>query len=157
MTALSRDALERLATFDTPTICNALEHVMPATRGAGFTHRPLLCGFPDHAPIVGYARTATLRSKAAPSGSHAELRSLRGAYYRYVESGPRPSIVVIEALDGADAGYGAFWGEVHSAIHAGLGAGPSAHTDSEPTSSSIITERWKISIKISIREISLHI
>ena len=122
MTALSRDALERLATFDTPTICNALEHVVPATRGAGFTHRPLLCGFPDHAPIVGYARTATLRSKAAPSGSHAELRSLRAAYYRYVESGPRPSIVVIEDLDGADAGYGAFWGEVHSAIHAGLGA-----------------------------------
>ena len=48
-------------------------------------------------------------------------RALQNDYYRYIDAGPRPSIVVIQDLDGAQAGYGAFWGEVQSAIHAGLG------------------------------------
>ena len=49
-------------------------------------------------------------------------RSARCAndYYRHVEAGPRPAIVVIEDLDGEES-RGAFWGEVQSAIHAGLG------------------------------------
>ena len=120
---LSREALAALAAFDTPTICNALELVVPATQGSGYTQRPLVCGFPDQAPIVGYARTATHRAPGRRRPRRAaELRALRAAYYRYVEAGPRPSIVVIEDLDGADAGYGAFWGEVQSAIHRGLGA-----------------------------------
>ena len=114
--------LERLAMFDTPTICNALEHVAPATQAAGFTHRPLLCGVPAQATIVGFARTGTIRAKQPPSGTRAEVRALRAAYYRYVEAGPAPSIIVIEDVDGADACCGAFWGEVHSAIHQGLGA-----------------------------------
>ncbi len=114
--------LSALAAFDTPTICNALEQVMPGVQGAGFTHRPLLCGFPDMAPIVGFARTATIRAKLPPAGTRAEVRARRNDYYRYVGGGARPSIVVIEDLDGADAGYGAFWGEVQSAIHRGLGA-----------------------------------
>jgi regulator of RNase E activity RraA len=122
MSGLAQEQLDALARFDTPTICNALELVLPATQAAGYTHRPLVCGFPDQAPVVGYARTATLRAKSPPAGARAEVRALRGAYYRYVESGPRPSIIVIEDVDGADAGYGAFWGEVHSAIHQGLGA-----------------------------------
>ena len=35
--------------------------------------------------------------------------------------GPFPSIVVIHDLDGEDAGYGAFWGEVQSNVHKALG------------------------------------
>ena len=50
------------------------------------------------------------------------MRKLRDAYYRFVDAGPKPSLIVIEDLDGANAGYGAFWGEVQSAIHRGLGA-----------------------------------
>ena len=57
------DELAALAEFDTPTICNALEVVMPETRKGGYTVRPLVCGFPDMAPVVGYARTATIRAK----------------------------------------------------------------------------------------------
>jgi regulator of RNase E activity RraA len=122
MSAFTRDQLARLAAFDTPTVCNALEQVLPAVQGAGYTHRPLLCGFPEQAPMVGYARTATIRARVPPAGTPAEIRALRSAYYRYIESGPSPAIVVIEDLDGEYAGYGAFWGEVQSAIHRGLGA-----------------------------------
>jgi len=121
-TVFTREQLDRLAGFDTPTICNALEQVLPDRQGAGYTHRPLVCGFPAQAPIVGHARTATIRAKVPPHGTRENVRALRGAYYRYVDAGPKPAIVVIEDLDGDHAGYGAFWGEVQSAIHKGLGA-----------------------------------
>ena len=122
MTTFAGEQLERLAAFDTPTICNALEQVLPDRQGAGYTHRHLVCGFPAQAPIVGYARTATIRARVQPAGTREDVRALRAAYYRYIDAGPKPAIVVIEDLDGAYAGYGAFWGEVQSAIHKGLGA-----------------------------------
>ena len=114
--------LESIAAFDTPTICNALEVAAPERRGAGYTTRSAICGFPQLKPIVGFARTARIRSKGAAIASAAEMRGLRHDYYRYIDAGPKPSIVVIQDLDGPDAGYGAFWGEVQSAIHRGLGA-----------------------------------
>ncbi len=114
--------LAALVEFDTPTICNALEVVMPETRKGGYTVRPLVCGFPDMAPVVGYARTATIRAAQPLPFSVAEMRNLRDAYYRYVDAGPKPALIVIEDLDGTDAGFGAFWGEVQSAIHRGMGA-----------------------------------
>ena len=115
------DELAALTAFDTPTICNALEVVMPEMRREGYTVRPLVCGFPDAQPVVGYARTATISARNPAAGSSAEQRKRRDDYYRFVEAGPKPSMIVIEDLDGADAGYGAFWGEVQSAIHRGLG------------------------------------
>jgi regulator of RNase E activity RraA len=114
--------LTALTAFDTPTICNALEVVLPASRARGYTTRPAVCGFPALKPIVGYARTARIRAKSPPAAGAAAVRALRHDYYRYVDAGPKPSLVLIEDLDGPDAGYGAFWGEVQSAIHLGLGA-----------------------------------
>jgi regulator of RNase E activity RraA len=114
--------LQSLAAFDTPTICNALELLVPDSRARGFTTRHAVCGFPGLKPMVGYARTARIRAKSPPALGSAEVREIRHAYYRYIDSGPKPSLVLIQDLDGADAGYGAFWGEVQSAIHRGLGA-----------------------------------
>jgi regulator of RNase E activity RraA len=116
------DELAALTEFDTPTICNALEIVMPETRKGGYTVRPLICGFPDLSPVIGYARPATIRAEHPPPGTLADERRMRDAYYRFVDAGPKPSLIVIEDLDGAHAGYGAFWGEVQSAIHRGMGA-----------------------------------
>jgi regulator of RNase E activity RraA len=114
--------LAALAAFDTPTICNALEIVAPDRRGNGYTTCPAMCGFPAMKPVVGFARTARIRTRHAPPAPPAELRRARQEYYRYVDDGPKPSLIVIHDLDGPDAGYGAFWGEVQSAIHRGLGA-----------------------------------
>ena len=122
MNDLTQEDLDALAAFDTPTICNALERVDPSLQGGGYTSEPFLCGFPAQKPVVGYARTAMIRSVQALGVSAAEQRKMRDDYYRYVDAGPRPSIVVIQDLDGAQAGSGAFWGEVQSAIHVGLGA-----------------------------------
>jgi regulator of RNase E activity RraA len=114
--------LAALAAFDTPTICNALEVVLPESRGRGYTTRPAVCGFPELKPVIGYARTARIRAKSPSALPAAEARELRHDYYRYIDAGPKPSLVLIQDLDGPDAGYGAFWGEVQSAIHRGLGA-----------------------------------
>lgn len=114
--------LDTLGRYDTPTICNALEIVAPHRRLTGYTVRPLVCPFPDLSPIVGYARTATIRAATASSLPAAGQKAQRLAYYTYVGSGDGPRIAVIQDLDGADAGFGAFWGEVNSAIHKALGA-----------------------------------
>jgi regulator of RNase E activity RraA len=114
--------LTALTAFDTPTICNALEVVLPESRARGFTTQAAVCGFPALKPIVGYARTARIRAKSPPAAGAVAVRDLRHDYYRYIDAGPKPSLVIIEDLDGPDAGYGAFWGEVQSAIHLGLGA-----------------------------------
>jgi regulator of RNase E activity RraA len=113
--------LEKLKTYDTPTICNALEVLDPARRLTGFTVKPLVCPFPALPPMVGYAKTATSRSTHAHELDPAKAREQRVAYYEYVAAQPLPGIVVIQDLDGADIGFGAFWGEVMSAVHQGLG------------------------------------
>jgi regulator of RNase E activity RraA len=112
--------LEHLAAFDTPTVCNALELVVPERRGHGYTTRPFVCAFPDLKPIVGFARTATIRAREPSRRPAAGMRAQRLAYYEYVASGPGPTIAVIQDLD-PEPGYGAFWGEVNTAIHKGLG------------------------------------
>jgi len=113
--------IEALGRYDTPTICNAMEIVAPERRAIGFTTRPMVCPFPQLPPIVGYARTATIRA-TVPSGQPAAAqRDRRMAYYDYVGTGPGPRISVIQDIDGPDAGFGAFWGEVNSAVHKALG------------------------------------
>jgi regulator of RNase E activity RraA len=117
---VSIDLLESLRAFDTPTVCNALELVDPGRRAAGFSTRPFVCAFPSLKPIVGHARTATIRARARPAAPPAELRAMRLAYYEHVAAPPGPTITVIEDLD-PEPGFGAFWGEVNTAIHKGLG------------------------------------
>lgn len=113
--------LEALARYDTPTICNAMEIVAPERRLIGFTTKPLVCPFPDLPPMVGYARTVTIRSVLKSSLPAEEQAKRRIEYYEYVGTGFGPRISVIQDIDGPDVGYGAFWGEVQSNVHKALG------------------------------------
>ncbi|MFC7553025.1 RraA family protein [Pseudoroseomonas wenyumeiae] len=113
--------LEALRAWDTPTICNALELVVPERRGHGFTVRPMVAADVTLKPICGLARTGTLRA-AAPSGRPAaEDHAIRTGWYEYVADAAMPTIVVLQDLDDTP-GTGAFWGEVHTAVHKALGA-----------------------------------
>lgn len=113
--------VEALKAYDTPTVCNALEIVAPERRAVGFTVEPLVAARPTLAPMVGYARTATIRARQPNTLEAAEAKATRLGYYEYVASGPMPAIVVIQDLDAPSRGYGAFWGEVQSNVHKGLG------------------------------------
>jgi regulator of RNase E activity RraA len=112
--------LEHLTAFDTPTICNALEVAVPERRGHGYSTKPFVCAFPAMKPIVGYARTSTIRAREPSRKSAAEAKALRQGYYGYVAATDRPTITVLQDLD-PEPGYGAFWGEVNTAVHKGLG------------------------------------
>jgi regulator of RNase E activity RraA len=113
--------LEALGRYDTPTICNAMEVIAPERRLIGYTVKPLVCPFPDLPPMVGYARTVTIRSVVKSSVPAAEQQKRRIDYYEYMGTGHGPRITVIQDIDGPDVGYGAFWGEVQSSVHKALG------------------------------------
>ena len=115
---VSEDQLAFLRSIDTPTVCNLIEIVAPERRGAGYTASHLHCPFPDLPPIVGFAKTATIRARDPVSGPSYMQKRLD--YLDYVAAAPRPSIVVIEDKDDPP-GYGAFWGEVQTNVHKALG------------------------------------
>ncbi|MEO1092561.1 MAG: RraA family protein [Pseudomonadota bacterium] len=113
-------ALNLLRRYDTPTICNALEVVAPERRTTGFTSRSFVCVDPSLPPIVGLVRTATIRASAPSPLDAAMARAERIAYYEYVAAAELPTVTVIQDLDD-EPGFGAFWGEVNSHLHRGLG------------------------------------
>jgi regulator of RNase E activity RraA len=115
---LSESQFAFLRSIDTPTVCNLIEIVAPERRGSGYTVQHLHCPFPDLAPMVGFAKTVTIRSRDAVSGP--SYMQKRMDYLDYVAAEPRPSVVLIQDLD-EPAGYGAFWGEVQTNVHQALG------------------------------------
>ncbi len=117
---LTAELRRDLQSFDTPTVCNALEVLAPSRRSHGYTTRQLFCARPSLPPLVALARTATIRSAHPSDLAPAAARALSDAYYAYIDAGPKPSVIAIQDLD-EPQGYGAFWGEVNSAIHKGLG------------------------------------
>jgi regulator of RNase E activity RraA len=118
---LTTRQLEFLRSIDTPTVCNLIEIVAPHRRGFGYTVKHLHCPFPDLPPIVGFAKTVTIKSKDSFGGGDKSYIDKRMEYLDYVAAEPRPGISVIEDLDGEHVGYGAFWGEVQSNVHKALG------------------------------------
>jgi regulator of RNase E activity RraA len=113
----TRADLDLLKTWDVPTICNALELVMPERRAIGFTVEPMVAVDASLPPIVGLARTGAIRAKEPPRGAVAD----RLDWYDYVANADLPTIVVLQDIDDRP-GYGAFWGEVQSTVHKALGA-----------------------------------
>src|ERR1700755_687363 len=98
-----------------------MEVVAPRRRWSGYTPKPLVCPFPDLPPMVGYARTVTIRSVLKSALPAAEQAKRRIEYYEYMGTGNGPRITVIQDIDGPDVGFGAFWGEVQSSVHKALG------------------------------------
>ena len=109
--------LDLLASWDTPTICNALELLVPDLPLTAYTTQPgtpLDGPFP---PMIGVARVGTIRARIKPAKPAAD----RFDWYDYVQARELPTIVVLQDLD-ERPGAGAFWGEVHSKVHLKLGA-----------------------------------
>lgn len=120
-TPLADDVLEALRRYDTPTICNALEALDSSYRTQGFTKQPLVCAFPQLPPIVGYAKTATMRAMCPSELNPESSRDMRFRYYDYICAEPNvPRILVIQDVD-SQVGFGAYWGEVQTNLHRALG------------------------------------
>ena len=107
-----------LRQFDTPTIANALEIAQGKRALDGFTRQHYLTAFPKLPAIVGFARTAAIR--CSTPYDPAVRRKNQIAYYEHVAQGGQPTIAVIQDID-SQPGLGAFWGEVNTHVHWGLG------------------------------------
>ena len=115
---ITRHTLDRLAEFDTPTICNAIELFDVRPRDAGFMDGRIRANFPEFPPMVGFASTAAFRSGAPPVGGQAY-----GDFSRQVETFaelPGPAVVVFQDLD--DPPVGATFGEVMCSIYRAFGS-----------------------------------
>lgn len=117
---MSAETLAALRAVDTPTVCNALEHVMGGRTAEGFTKIPVVCADPLLPSVVGFARTAKVRAASPAQEPAADVRARRMAYYEYVSAGDGPNVAVIEDTDWPHT-VGGFWGEMQVAQHKGLG------------------------------------
>lgn len=115
--AFTLEDLEILKQWDTPTICNGLELIVPERRAIGFTVEQMVAADRSLPPMVGLARVGTIRAKEAPRGEIAD----RLLWARYVAESKMPTVVVLQDADDKP-GYGAFWGEVNTLVHQSLGA-----------------------------------
>lgn len=112
--------LALLREVDTPTVCNAIE-VAQGRRGfARFTRGSMQHSAPGAPSIIGFARTAKIAGRAPPQEAPAVIRARRMAYFRSMAAGARPAVAVVEDIDYPECIAG-WWGEVHAAVHKGLG------------------------------------
>lgn len=112
--------LELMQKVDTPTVCNAIE-VAQGKRGFDrYTKGTMFSSDVDAPAIVGFARTAQIAGRVAPTEPADVIRARRLDYFRTMADGPRPAIAVVEDIDEPHC-VSAWWGEVHTTVHKGLG------------------------------------
>ena len=116
MEPLSEAERNSLSAWSTPTISNAIETFNVRPRNQGFMSG-IKCIFPDLAPMVGYACTATMIADLPPTE---EARKVRHAHWDNILSTPGPRVAVIKDLDQPKC-IGSMWGEVNANRHKALG------------------------------------
>jgi regulator of RNase E activity RraA len=111
---------KRLAEVDTPTVCNAIE-VAQGKRGFNnYTKGTFHTSNSKEPPIVGYARTAKIIGLKKSTRLPEEIKKIRMDYFRHMSHGNLPKAAVVEDEDYPNC-VSAWWGEVHTAVHKGLG------------------------------------
>src|SRR2546423_14489664 len=84
----TRQELEFLRSIDTPTVCNLIEIAAPERRGSGYTVKHLHCPFPELPPMVGFAKTVTIKAKDAIAAGEAASMQPRPDYLAYITPSP---------------------------------------------------------------------
>ena len=65
---LSKEAIEQLRKYDSPTVCNVIELFDVQPRDTGYMDDRIKSSYPDMPPMIGYACTATRRPSRRASG-----------------------------------------------------------------------------------------
>ena len=115
---ISAETLRKLAQFDTPTICNAIEIFEVRPRNTGYMGPQIRAAFPEMRPMVGFASTALFRSGGPPIDG-----SVYGALADQVEMFPQlegSAVLVFQDID--DPPVAATFGEVMCSTYQGFGA-----------------------------------
>lgn len=108
VTTLSPTVLEKLAQYDSCTICNVIELCNHRPRNAGYLSAGIRAVYPELPPMVGYAVTAVFRSSTAigPGERTCSLLEQIESWQKV----PAPRVLVIQDLD--DPPDGAVYGEI---------------------------------------------
>lgn len=118
MPEISVSILDKLRTFDTPTICNLIELFEVRPRTEGYMDRRIQACFPEMPPVVGFAATATFRASGPP-----RKRDVYASTVLQVERFAEltgPPLVVFQDLD--DPAVAATFGEVMCTTYQAFGA-----------------------------------
>jgi len=115
---INTQTLEKLANFDTPTICNVIELFDVLPRNRGYMDARIRSAFPELKPMVGFAATASFRSDAPPVGSDV-YNSLDKQIENFADL-PGPPVVVFQDLD--DAPVAATFGEIMCSVYKAFGS-----------------------------------
>ena len=118
MGSISSDVLERLARYDTPTVCNVIELFDVRPRNEGYMDGRIRACFPHLPPMVGFALTTTFRSMAPPRGG--DVYAGIGQQIEAFSELPGPPVVVFQDLDEPTAA--ATFGEVMCSTYKAFGA-----------------------------------
>ena len=116
--SINQATLDKLAQFDTPTICNVIELFDVRPRDVGYMDGRIRSSFPKLPPMVGFAGVAAFRSSAPPSGGDAY-----GTFdnqVRTMEDLPGPAVMVFGDLD--DPPVAATFGEVMCSVYQAFGS-----------------------------------
>ncbi len=113
--SISAKTLNKLAQYDTPTICNVIELFDVRANDVGYMDGRIRAAFPELPPMVGFAATATLRSEST-HGAYATLKDQLEQFERL----PGAAIVVFQDLD--DPSIGATFGEVMCSTYKAFGS-----------------------------------
>ncbi len=116
--SVSQATLDKLAKFDTPTICNVIELFDVRPRNQGYMDHRIQCNYPEFPPMVGFASTAAFRSDAPPAGGDA-YGSMDQQVAGFAEL-PGPAVVVFQDLD--DPPVSATFGEVMCSTYQAFGS-----------------------------------
>lgn len=109
---------ELLKTYDTPTVCNAIELFGVRPQSCGYTDGRIRCCFEEMPPMVGYASTATFKS-AQPRAKTDPHSSVEEQVKSFGEFGG-PVVSVIQDLD--DPTAAACFGDMMCSIYQAFGA-----------------------------------
>ena len=118
MTNIAPEILDKLRQYDTPTVLNVIELFDVRPRHEGFLNGEIKACFPEMAPIVGYASTATFQSATEPAEGDA-YSNLADQVGVFDEELPAPRIVVFEDIDPEPCG--ATFGEVMCTVYQNFG------------------------------------
>jgi regulator of RNase E activity RraA len=115
---ITGETVKRLASFDTPTICNLIELFDVRPRNTGYLDERIKACFPEMPPMVGFAATATFRA-SLPLRQGDGYASVYDQVERFSEL-DGPPIVVFQDLDSPSVG--ATFGEIMCSVYQAFGA-----------------------------------
>lgn len=116
--AISAETLQKLATYDTPTICNVIELFEIRPKSAGYMDGRIRAAYDGLPPMVGFASTASVRA-SIPNTTGDIYESIE-AQMRSIQQLPGPSVVVFQDLD--EPAVGATFGEVLCSSYRAFGS-----------------------------------